>query len=118
MSRIARVVAPGLPHHLTRHGNNRALVFFSNADRKYYLSTLAGYCEESKLKIWAYCLMGNHLHVVAVPERDYSLAQGIGRTNLIYTQYVNRRHGRTGRLWQNRFFSAPVDSDRSSLRRR
>ena len=60
----------GLPHHVTQRGNNRALVFFSNADRKRYLSTLAGYCEESRLKVWAYCLMGNHVHIVAVPERD------------------------------------------------
>ena len=50
--------------------------------------------------------------LVAVPEQEYSLALGIGPTNLLYTQYVNRKYRRTGRLWQNRFFSAPVDSDK------
>jgi putative transposase len=111
MGRIARIVAVGYPHHVTQRGNNRADVFFSAADRKYYLAALARCCEEFKLKVWAYCLMSNHVHVVAVPEQPYSLAQGIGRTNLIYTQRVNLKYRRTGRLWQNRFFSTPVDSD-------
>lgn len=89
MGRIARIVAVGYPHHVTQRGNNRADVFFSASDRKYYPAALARYCEEFKLKVWAYCLMSNHVHVVAVPEQPYSLAQGIGRTNLIYTQRVN-----------------------------
>ena len=112
MGRIARVVATGLPHHVTQRGNNRQDVFFSAADRKLYLTTLSRYCQEFKLQVWAYCLMSNHVHIVVVPEQDYSLAQGIGRTNLMYTQYVNRKYRRTGRLWQNRFFSAPVGSDK------
>jgi putative transposase len=90
MGRIARVVAVGLPHHVTQRGNNRAEVFFSDADRRYYLKTLAHYGDEFKLRVWAYCLMSNHVHILAVPEQEYSLAQGIGRTNLVYTQYVNR----------------------------
>jgi len=53
--------------------------------------------------------MTNHVHLLVVPESDHSLAQGIGRTNLIYTQYVNREYRRSGRVWQNRFFSCPVD---------
>ena len=111
MGRIARIVAVDCPHHVTQRGNNRADVFFSAADRKYYLTSLARYCEEFKLRVWAYCLMRNHVHVVAVPQQPYSLAQGIGRANLIYTQHVNLKYRRTGRLWQNRFFSTPVDSD-------
>ena len=110
MGRIARVVAVGLPHHVTQRGNNRAEVFFSDADRRYYLKTLAHYCDEFKLRVWAYCLMSNHVHILAVPEQEYSLAQGIGRTNLVYTQYVNRKYRRSGRLWQNRFSSCPVDA--------
>jgi len=94
---------------VTQRGNNRAKVFFTSADKKYYLMTLARYCGEFRLRIWAYCLMDNHIHLVAVPQMPFSLAMGIGRTNLIYTQYVNRKYHRTGRLWQNRFFSAPVD---------
>jgi putative transposase len=112
MGRIARVVAVGLPHHITQRGNNRSEVFFSPTDRIDYLQTLARTCLEFKLSIWAYCLMGNHVHIVAVPSEDYSLAQGIGRANLIYTQHVNRKYDRSGRLWQNRFFSSPVGDDR------
>lgn len=112
MGRIARVVAVGLPHHVTQRGNNRLPVFFASADRKDYLATLARYCGEFGLTVWAYCLMGNHVHIIAVPEHDHSLARAIGRTNLIYTQRVNRKYRRTGRLWQNRFFSSPVESGR------
>jgi putative transposase len=111
MPRIARVVAPEVPHHVTQRGNNRTEVFLDDADRERYLKTLVRYCEEFKVSIWAYCLMTNHVHLLAVPEQGYSLAQGIGRTNLIYTQYANAKYGRTGRLWQNRFFSCPVEQE-------
>jgi len=111
MSRIARVIAIGLPHHITQRGNNRIDIFFDDNDRIYYLQTLFKYSLEFKLKIWAYCLMSNRVHLLAVPEYQYSMAQGIGRTNLIYTQYVNKKYNRGGRLWQNRFFSCPVDKE-------
>ena len=111
MARIARIVALGLPHHITQRGNNRAGVFFGDEDRRHYLRLLTEFSDEFGLKIWAYCLMTNHLHLLAVPEADDALAKGIGRTNLVYTQYVNERYGRSGRLWQNRFFSCPIQSD-------
>ena len=111
MPRIARAVAVGVPHHVTQRGNNRVDVFFNDKDREYYLRMLARYCEEFKLEVWAYCLMTNHVHLLVVPKRDNALAQGIGRTNLMYTQYVNREYQRSGRLWQNRFFSCPVERD-------
>jgi putative transposase len=109
MSRIARVVADGMPHHITQRGNNHVDVFFDDNDRMFYLQTLYKYSFEFKLTIWAYCLMSNHIHLLAIPEYHFSLSQGIGRTNLIYTQYINKKYNRSGRLWQNRFFSCPVD---------
>ena len=111
MARIARVIANHYPHHITQRGNNRADVFFDDKDRKYYSKTLIRYCEEFRLKILAYCFMSNHVHFLVVPEYDFSLARGIGRTNLIYTQYVNKKYNRSGRLWQNRFFSCPIDKE-------
>ena len=111
MPRIARAVAVDFPHHVTQRGNNGADVFFGDPDREYYLRTLVRYCSEFKLQVWAYCLMTNHIHLLVVPEREYSLAQGVGRTNLIYTQYVNREYRRSGRVWQNRFFSCPVERE-------
>jgi len=111
MSRIARVVAVGLPHHITQRGNNRADVFFDESDRLFYLQILHKYYTEFKLTIWAYCLMSNQVHLLAVPEYQFSLSQGIGRANLIYTQYINKKYNCSGRLWQNRFFSCPVDKE-------
>ena len=111
MARIARVVAVGLPHHVTQRGNNRTDVFLDDEGRQRYLRLLVRYAAEFKLDIWAYCLMTNHVHLLAVPKQNYSLAQGIGRTNLTYTQYANTRYHRTGRLWQNRFFSCPVEAE-------
>jgi putative transposase len=109
MPRIARVVAVSYPHHITQRGNNRADVFFDDEDRAYYIKTLKKYCLKWRVKIWAYCLMSNHVHLLAVPASEESLAQCIGRTNLMYTQYANRKYQRSGRLWQNRFFSTIVE---------
>jgi putative transposase len=111
MPRIARVVASGLPHHVTQRGNNRCEVFFDDDDRRFYLWTLARYGRKCGVAVWGYCLMDNHLHVLAVPERAESLARCFAGTSLIYTQRVNKKQSRGGRLWQNRFFSCPVDRD-------
>jgi len=111
MPRIARVVAIGLPHHVTQRGNNRDQVFFSDDDRRFYLFTLLKYRQRYGVEVWAYCLMDNHVHLLAVPTLEESLARCFGSTNLVYTQYVNRKHRRSGRVWQNRFFSCPVDGD-------
>ena len=111
MPRIARVVGPGLPHHITQRGNNRCQVFFDDDDRRFYLLTLVKYQRKYGLEVWAYCLMNNHVHVLGVPEREESLARCLAGVNLVYTQYVNRKQRRSGRLWQNRFFSCPVDKD-------
>ena len=111
MSRIARVVAVALPHHVTQRGNNRQTVFFDDDDRRFYLLTLAKYRQKYGVEVWGYCLIDNHVHVLAVPEREESLARCFAGTNLVYTQYINRKMSRSGRLWQNRFFSCPVDKD-------
>jgi len=111
MARVARIVAPGLPHHVTQRGNNRCQVFFSDNDRRFYLLALMKYQRKCGVAVWGYCLMDNHVHVIAVPERAESLARCFAGTNLVYTQYINRGQRRSGRLWQNRFFSCPVDKD-------
>ena len=111
MPRIARAVAIQHPHHITQRGNNRTDVFFDDRDRQFYLSTLKIYSQEWELDIWAYCLMTNHVHILAVPSTDESLSRSIGRANLVYTQHINRKYNRSGRLWQNRFFSSIVESE-------
>ncbi|MBT1073639.1 transposase, partial [Pelotalea chapellei] len=86
-------------------------VFFDDEDRQMYLKLLSGYAQRYHLSIWAYCLMDNHIHILAVPETETALSQGIGFTNLMYTQYLNRKLKQSGRIWQNRFFSCVVESD-------
>jgi len=111
MPRIARIIAPGIPHHVTQRGNNRATVFFDDEDRQTYLTLLLKYARKYQVAIWAYCLMDNHVHLLAVPETETGLARGIGMTNMLYTQYLNRKRDQSGRIWQNRFFSCIVEND-------
>jgi putative transposase len=79
MPRVARIIAAGYPHHITQRGNNRAAVFFDDEDRQTYLNLLLKYTLKYKVTIWAYCLMGNHIHLLAVPESDTGLACRIAR---------------------------------------
>jgi putative transposase len=111
MPRTARIIAAGYPHHITQRGNNRATVFFDDEDRQTYLKVLAGYAQRYHVRIRAYCLMNNHIHLLVVPETKTALSRGIGSTNLMYTQYLNRKLNQSGRIRQNRFFSCVVESD-------
>jgi len=109
MPRIARIVLPGLPHHVTQRGNNRQDVFFVDDDRRAYLQILGEQSERYGLAVLGYCLMANHVHLIATPSGEDSLAKAVGRTDFLYTQYIHRLHGRSGHLWQNRFFSCALD---------
>jgi len=109
MPRIARIVIPGIPHHITQRGNNRQDVFFVDDDRRVYLGLLSKQSSKHGLEILGYCLMRNHIHLIATPEREDSLANAIGRAHFSYTQYINRMHGRSGHLWQGRFYSCVLD---------
>jgi len=111
MPRIARICAINYPHHVTQRGNNRETAFFEDEDREFYLKILSKYSHQWAFEIWAYCLMPNHVHILAVPKKQESLAKGIGSTNLVYTQYINRKYKRSGRLWQNRFFSTIIEKE-------
>ncbi len=111
MPRIARVCGISYPHHITQRGNNREIVFFDDEDRRFYLKTLSRYRDKWDFEIWAYCLMTNHVHILVVPRKEESLARGMGSTNLVYTQHINRRYDRSGRLWQNRFFSTVIERE-------
>ncbi len=111
MGRVARVVVPGLAHHVTQRGNDRQDVFFSDDDRRTYLRMLKFNAEKYGLDIDAYCLMTNHVHLIVIPAESVALAQAIGRTHWMYSLYVNEHYERTGHLWQNRYYSCPMDPD-------
>ena len=109
MPRSSRVVIEGCAHHVTQRGNNQQDVFFVDEDRRVFLALLAEAAERFDLTVDGYCLMTNHVHLVVTPGRQDSLASALKRTNQLYAQYVNRLHGRSGHVWQDRFFSCPLD---------
>ena len=109
MARLARIVVPGLPHHITQRGVRRMDVFFSDDDRTEYLKQLADQGERFGVKYLAWCLMANHVHLIAIPAEESSLARGIGEAHRRYTRYVNFREGWRGYLFQGRFHSFPLE---------
>jgi len=109
MARTARIVLPGVPHHITQRGNRKQQVFFDDHDRAVYLALLRENAAEHGIRIVAYCLMPNHLHIVGIPAHEESLAKGIGRTHFRYTEHLHAKLETQGHLWQNRFYSCPMD---------
>ncbi len=109
MSRVARVVIPGFPHHVTQRGNRRADVFETDADREAYLRFLKRYAGRYGLSVWAYCLMSNHIHLVAVPAHEHSLGRALRDAHTVYAMYFNTRTELSGHVWQGRFHSCPMD---------
>jgi putative transposase len=109
MVREARIVVPGVPHHVTQRGNNRQDVFFVDDDRRMYFSYLKQSAQAHGLAVTAYALMTNHVHLIAIPEKEESLSNALGRAHMMYAQSVQRTHGGSGHFWQSRFFSCPLD---------
>ena len=109
MPRLARAIAVGFAHHITQRGNNRQDVFFVDDDRQVYLELLKEQADKYGLTLSGYCLMSNHVHIIATPQAEDSLARAVGRTHFRYTQYINRFHRRSGHLWQGRFYSCALD---------
>jgi putative transposase len=109
MPRLSRTVFPGVPHHITQRGNRREDIFFTDEDREAYLSWLKEYCEKFGVEILAYCLMTNHVHLVAVPSTDDGLQRVLKPLHMRYAQRINRAKGWKGHLWQGRFFSSALD---------
>jgi len=109
MPRIARAVAVGHPHHITQRGNYRQQVFQGDEDYHQYLEWLKSYSTKYSLKIWAYCLMGNHVHFILVPIEPDSLAKTFNTLHMRYSQHFNIRNKATGHLWQGRFYSCLLD---------
>ncbi len=109
MARHARIVAPNMPHHVTQRGNRRQNVFFCDEDYELYLDLMAEWRARYRVEIWAYCLMTNHIHLIAVPNAVEALANAIGEAHKRYTKEINRRERWTGFLWQGRFSSFVMD---------
>ncbi len=109
MARLARLVIPGLPHHITQRGNRRQQTFFNDGDYWAYLELMADWCREHGVAIWSYCLMPNHTHLIAVPTSEDGLRWAIGEAHRRYTRRINFREKWRGYLWQGRFASFVMD---------
>ncbi len=109
MARLARVVAPGYPHHIIQRGNRRQQTFFSDDDYQTYIDLMSEWCSRCGVEIWCYCLMPNHIHLIAVPESTDSLMKAIGEAHRRYARMVNFREGWRGYFWQGRFSSFIMD---------
>ena len=109
MPRLARAIVPGLPHHVTQRGNRRQTTFFCNEDYLLYMSLMAASCRRFGVEIWAYCLMPNHAHLIAVPSTADGLRRAIGDAHQRYTARINAARAWRGYLWQGRFSSFVMD---------
>jgi putative transposase len=107
---MARAVCPGTPHHITQRGVRRFDVFRDGADYERYVELLLNYAPRFGLGILAYCLMTNHVHLVVIPETEDSIAKAVHRCHGIYASEFNKKYGKTGHLWQARFFSCVLDA--------
>lgn len=109
MPRIARTVAVGYPHHVTQRGNYQQSTFESEDDYHRYLQWLAEYSKKYQFRIWAYCLMNNHVHFIGVPMSATALASTFNTLHMRYAQYFNKKRKVIGHLWQGRFYSCVLD---------
>ena len=109
MARIARVVVPGLPHHVTQRGNRREPVFFAPDDYRLYRRLIAAAARRADAAVWAYCLMPNHVHLIVTPADADGLRATFAEAHRRYTGTINARFGWTGHLFQGRFGAVAMD---------
>ena len=109
MARLARVVLPGLPHHVTQRGNRRQPVFFIDDDYRLYLHLITAAAARAGAAIWAYCLMPNHVHLIVVPRDADGLRATFAEAHRRYTGAINARFHWTGHLFQGRFGAVAMD---------
>lgn len=109
MARLARIVVPGLPHLVTQRGNRGERTFLEEDDYALYLDLLAESSARARTKVWAYCLMPNHVHMIVVPSNEDGLRQTFADLHRRYTSFINARARTTGHLWQGRYGSVIMD---------
>lgn len=115
MARLPRLTVPGYPHHVIQRGNNRQLIFVGTDDFERMLSLLTEYSTKFQVAIHAYVLMSNHLHLLVTPETVDGLPKLMQAVGRAYVRYFNDRHGRSGTLWEGRYRSTLIESDRYLL---
>ena len=112
MARSARIVVSEYPHHIIQRGHNRQVVFACDDDYLYYLDNLREWKERLECKVYAYCLMANHVHLIVVPgNQEKSLSFLMKRIAGRQTRYVNKLEKRSGTLWEGRYKSSPISTN-------
>jgi putative transposase len=109
MTRLARLVIPGLPHHVTQRGNGRAQVFFGEDDYALYRVLLAEACRAAGVEVWAWVLMPNHVHLILAPSDPDGLRRALAQVHRRYAGHIHARLKRTGHFWQGRFGAVVMD---------
>lgn len=115
MARLPRSVVSGLPVHVIQRGNNRQAVFLSSGDYRRYLDSVRLAAEQTVCEVHAYVLMTNHVHLLVTPATPESLSRMMQSVGRRYVRYLNGTYQRTGTLWEGRFRSALVDTERYLL---
>src|SRR3954466_3895169 len=111
MARLARVVVPDHPHHVTQRGNGRARTFFGDSDYALYRDLLAENCRMAEVEVWAWCLMPNHVHLILVPSDPDGLRRALARVHRRYAGVIQARRKRSGHFWQGRFGAVVMDEE-------
>ncbi len=109
MAKIRRIVIPNTPHLVTQRGVRSMNIFFKEEDYIYYKKMLLEQCKIHSLKVVSYCLMTNHVHLIVIPKNKESLSKAIGETHRLYTRKINFEQKVKGHLFQERFYSTPLD---------
>jgi putative transposase len=109
MARLPRVVVLDVAHHVTQRGNARQVIFGEDTDRRTYLELLRQYSELYGLSLLGYCLMSNHVHLIAIPHAATAMANTLKQTHGRYAAYWNASQSSSGHVWQGRFYSCPLD---------
>jgi putative transposase len=112
MARLARIVVPGIPHHVTARGNRREPIFFEDGDQELYGDLLGEHLRQARVSVWAYCLMPSHVHLIVCPETAEGLARALGGAHRRWANFVNARGRRRGHLFDGRYASVAMDEDR------
>lgn len=111
MGRIARIVCPGMPHHVVQRGNRKEEVFFDDEDKKKYLRLLQKACRMYNVSIWAWCLMPNHKHSILSPVDKSGLSKAMQWVAKNYSSAINEKYGWSGHLWEDRFYSSVIEEE-------
>jgi putative transposase len=115
MARLPRLTLAGHPHHVIQRGNDRQPIVRDDADRERLLALWFEHARACKVAVHAYVIMDNHFHLLATPETADGLPKMMQAVGRAYVRYFNLRHGRSGTLWEGRYRSNLIESERYLL---